>query len=751
MSTKKSISRAASVGSTVNPLPNNVNAKLQQALQFQQQGNYALAQQMYREILRIYPEHFDALHLFGVSYFQAGDPTHAIEIITKAITLKPSNPNAYFNIGNAYKALKNMDEALESYSRALDLKPDYVMAYINRGNVYKQLKRFNEALNDYNLALTHQPNQLDALNNLGLVYSELGHFGKALACFDRAAGIDTTYANTFNNRGITYLDLHRLDEALADFNLALQIKPDYVEAYNNRGNAFKAKHQFDIAIENYEMAKKIDPNYVFTYHNMASALTELNRPDEALACYQRAAQILPTFGFMTGAMIHSKLQLSNWESFNSDLEFLETAIAAGKEASFPFILLGLNDRPDTHLQGSQIWSSKYQTSPPLVFEVAANSSHEKIRIGYYSADFHNHATAYLIAELIESHDKEKFETYGFSFGPDSDDEMRMRLSSAFDHFIDVRDISDDEVVLQSRNLNIDIAIDLKGYTSGGRDLIFARRCAPLQVNYLGYPGTLATDYHDYLIADRTVINEDSRAFFTEKIVYLPHSYQVNDSKRKISDRTQSRQEHGLPNSGFVFCCFNNTYKITPTVFDSWMRILDAIPESVLWLMSRNSTVSNNLRREAEVRGVDANRLIFAQKLPLDDHLARYRVADLFLDTLPYNAHTTASDALWVGLPVLTQIGKSFSARVAASLLNTLGLKELITVSPAEYEEKAIRIARDTDYLARLKNILDQRRFDSPLFDGKIFARHLEKAYIYMHKLRLAGQQAEDFDISPEDN
>jgi len=704
---------------------------------------------MYREILRSQPDQFDAMHLLGVCCFQSGDAAQAIELIVKAIALKPSYPNAYFNLGNAQKALKQTDEALASYSKAIALNPDYVMAYNNRGNLLKQLKKLNDALSDYNHALAHQPNQLEALNNRGLVYSELRRFSEALADFDRAARADPNYANTFNNRGIAYLELHRFDEAMADFDKALRIKPDYVEAYNNRGNTFKAKHLPDEAIKCYEIAKNIDPDYVDTYHNMAAVFVDLKRPDEALACYQRAAQIVPAFGFMTGAMIHTKLNLSDWKNFNVDLDHLETTIAARKEASIPFAMLGLNDRPDIHLQASRIWSSKYEAAPPIVLESTVKNTQGKIRIGYYSADFHNHATAYLIAELIEAHNKEKFETFGFSFGPHSEDEMRMRLSSAFDHFIDVTGMSDDEVVSQSRNLNIDIAVDLKGYTSGARDLLFARRCAPIQVNYLGYPGTLGTEYHDYLIADRTVINDESREFFTEKIVYLPHSYQVNDSRRKISTRTPSRQELGLPDTGFVFCCFNATYKITPPVFDSWMRILNAVPGSVLWLMTKNLIVSNNLRAEAEARGVDPQRLIFAEHLPLDEHLARYRSADLFLDTLPYNAHTTASDALWVGVPVLTHIGKSFAARVAASLLNAVGLPELITHSQKAYEEQAIRIARDSDYLASLKNTLEQRRHDSPLFDGKLFARHLEKAYTHMHELRLAGKPAQDFDVEPE--
>ena len=370
----------------------------------------------------------------------------------------------------------------------------------------------------------------------------------------------------------------------------------------------------------------------------------------------------------------------------------------------------------------------------------------KIRIGYFSADFHNHATTYLTAEMLELHDPSRFELYGFSFGPDRQDDMRKRVSSAFHKFSDVRDKSDRDVARYSRALGIDIAIDLKGYTAGARLGIFAERCAPIQVSYLGYPGTTGAGYMDYIIADRTIIPKDRQGDYTECAVCLPDSYQVNDSKRKISDKSFVRRELGLPESGFVFCCFNGNYKILPATFDIWMRLLKSVEGSVLWLMEDSRVAANNLRREAERRGVDSTRLVFAQRMKLDEHLARHRAADLFLDTLPCNAHTTASDALWAGLPVLTCVGEAFAGRVAASLLQTIGLPELITQTHPEYEALALELARNPEKLSAIRQKLAHNRSASPLFDAGRYTRHIEAAYQAMMDRYQAGLAPESMDI-----
>jgi protein O-GlcNAc transferase len=369
-----------------------------------------------------------------------------------------------------------------------------------------------------------------------------------------------------------------------------------------------------------------------------------------------------------------------------------------------------------------------------------------VRIAYLSADFHRHATAYLMAELFERHDRSRFEIIGVSFGVDDKSEMRKRLVAAFDQFYDVRRKSDEEVAKLLHDRQVDIAIDLKGYTTDSRPGFLAYRPTPIQASYLGFPGTMGAEFIDYIIADETVVPFEHQPFYAEKIVHLPDCYQVNDTKRKIAERMPTRQEVELPEEGCVFCCFNNNWKITPEVFGVWMRLLHAVEGSVLWLLGDNESAERNLRKEAQARGIDPARLVFAGRLPLEDHLARHRLADLFLDTLPYNAHTTASDALWVGLPVVTRLGESFAGRVAASLLNAIGLPELVTHSIEDYEALALRLAKDPSLLEGYRNRLATNRLTHPLFDTDRFRRHIEAAYLQMWEIWQRGEQPRSFAV-----
>jgi hypothetical protein len=408
------------------------------------------------------------------------------------------------------------------------------------------------------------------------------------------------------------------------------------------------------------------------------------------------------------------------------------------------------DNPQFHYLNAKRYSdAKYPASVALG-NIGKRIPSEKVRIGYFSADFYNHAIAYLSAELFELHDKSKFETFGFSLGPNKNDEMQRRISKTFTKFIHAESKSDKELAQIAREMEIDIAIDLTGYTRNSRPGIFSYRAAPIQVSYLGYPGTMGAQYIDYIIADQSVIPPENRPFFSEKVVYLPHSYQVNDSKRRISERKFTKQELGLPENGFIFCCFNNNHKIMPETFACWMRILQATPGSVLWLLQDNHTAASNLRKEAEAMGVENSRLIFAQRIRIEEHLARQRIADLFIDTLPYNAHTTASDALWVGLPVLTCLGKSFASRVASSLLNSIGLPELIAQSQEEYESKAIKLASHPEMLVEIKHKLLKNRLTHPLFNTKIFVRHIETAYIKMYQLHQEGYCPDHICVNDEE-
>jgi protein O-GlcNAc transferase len=403
-------------------------------------------------------------------------------------------------------------------------------------------------------------------------------------------------------------------------------------------------------------------------------------------------------------------------------------------------------RAEDQLFGARTWNQRYYPAAAQPLWRGERYRHERIRVAYLSADLHEHATAYLMAELFERHDRERFEVTAVSWGPQVASPMRTRLQQAFEHFVDVRGRGDVEVAHWLREQEIDIAVDLKGYTFDARLGILAQRPVPVQVNYLGYPGTLAAPYIDYLIADAVVIPPEARMHYAEQVVWLPDSYQVNDRQRVIAARTPSRGELGLPERGIVFCSFNNNYKLTPEVFALWMRLLQQVEGSVLWLLEGNAAVAANLRREAQVRGIAPERLVFAPRAPLPEHLARQRTADLFLDTLPCNAHTTASDALWAGLPLVTCLGATFAGRVAASLLTAVGLPELITPSLAEYEALALRLATDPEALAAVKAKLARNRDTYPLFDSDRTRRHLEAAYVTMWERYQRGEAPAAFAV-----
>ncbi len=412
---------------------------------------------------------------------------------------------------------------------------------------------------------------------------------------------------------------------------------------------------------------------------------DCKRLDEALASYNKAVELKPGIDFLIGYRLHTKMFVCDWRNLDQEIQELRLQIEKSKTASNPFILLGLVDSAPLQRNCAEIFTKENFSSLQWGLAPVVSSRKHRITIGYFSADFHDHATARLMAELFERHDHDRFRVVAFSLGPNSKSEMRERIKPHFEAFHDVRLMSDSEIVGLARQEEIDIAVDLKGFTKDSRVNIFASRLAPVQVNYLGYPGTMAADFIDYIIADPTLIPLEYQEHYSEKVVYLPHSYQPNDRKREIAQKNFTRAELGLPNDGFVYCCFNSNWKITPDVFDLWMDILKKTPTSVLWLLEDNKHAAENLRQEAQVRGVEPDRLIFAERMPMAQHLARHKCADLFLDTLPCNAHTTASDALWAGLPVLTRMGESFASRVAASLLNAIGLPELITNSAIEYE------------------------------------------------------------------
>jgi predicted O-linked N-acetylglucosamine transferase (SPINDLY family) len=665
--------------------------------------------------------------------------------------------------------LKRNAEALDSYALAIRYQPNLLEAHLKQGMLLNNLQRFSAALDSFAAAIALAPTASQAYCQRGIALQELKRYPEALQSYDRAISLEPAYADAYCNRGITLQSLKRLAAALADFATALALKPDYAQAYNNRGNALRIQNHSLAALASYEQALAISPDFAEAYCNRGLALYELKRFDEALqSCeqalalkadfaqaydnrgiilenlnrypealhsFELAMSINPALDFIAGQCLSAKLMLCDWQQLDEQIHSLLGKLDNGQKVINPFVMLAVSDDAALQRRAAELFVADNQTIPSELPAQPHYSGHQRIKIGYFSADFCQHPVALLSAGLYRLHDRSRFEIYAFSFTVKTDD-ITLELQTSFEHFYDIRQMSDQEVAALVLSLEIDIAVDLGGHTSNSRSSLFSKRIAPLQISYLGYSGTLGSNYMDYLLADPVLIPQSSQRFYSETIACLPHSYMVNDNTRPISSTAICRAEFGLPEQGLVFCCFNNTYKLNPQLFDSWMRILAQVTDSVLWLSAANATAMDNLRREAENRGIAAERLIFAQRLPLmADHLARLQLADLFLDTLPYNAHTTSSDALWAGLPVLTCKGESFAGRVAASLLTAIKLPELITDSPAAYETLAITLAQQPQTLAAIRTKLATNRLTTPLFDTALFTRDLEALYqrIYTHQ------------------
>ena len=698
----------------------------------------------------------------------------ALAAYDKAIELQPSFAEAYCNRGNTLSELGRVGEAIEMYDKAIDLKKDYADAYINRGAAFRTLDRFIDAEADFGKAIALNPTSAAAYNNRGSALRHLKRFEEALANYDKAIRVKPDYAEAYVNRASVFYELKRYDEALSSYDKAAALKPnlpeaalgrgnvllelqfyenalaaydralasrdDLAEAWLGRGNVYYAKKLYDPALAAYDKARTLRNDLAAAWAGCGNVFTNLKRYDQAYAAYDKALSIDPDLEGAEGLRLHTKMQLCDWANFDADADHLVRSVESRKTTTAPLALSGVSDSSKTLLRCAQIWTEKRHPLSARPLWRGEKYRHDKIRVGYISADFRDHAVSYLMAEVFESHDRKRFETHAFSLLHDEKSAMQKRLKFAFDHFIDTSNKSDKEIAENIRSLNIDILVDLMGYTADSRTSILAMVPAPIQVNYLGFAGTMGAKYIGYIIADPTLVPASQQSHYSEKIIYMPSCFIPHDSKgRNISEKAFVRADFGLPENGFVFCCFNSAYKIHPRVFHSWMTIMKAINDSVLWLSEMPDLAKNNLRKEAQAAGIDPSRLIFAKHVQSSaEHLARHRLADLFLDTLPYNAHTTASDALWAGVPILTQIGEAFAGRVAASLLNAIGLPELVAHAQAEYETMAIELATNRERLAVLKTRLAENILSKPLFDTASFTRHLECAYEAIYERHQKG-------------
>ncbi len=630
----------------------------------------------------------------GLALHNVGEINEAKLLYEQVLRSDPNHFDALQLLGTAYAQQNNWEISLEYLDRALQNNNTNAALLNNRGFVLKALKKFDQALDSYNKALQLNPDYADALNNRGNLFLDQGRFDEALRNYDQALEIKKDYAEVMYNSGIALHKLGRYEEAIESYSGAVRSKPDYAEAFFNKGNSQLALKRFNDAIESYKIVLRIKPDY----------------------------------DFLPGLIQYARMFICDWRDLEARLKHLNISIRNNELTSPPFQILGLLDDPELQKKCSIAYSEKKYPDLSKKYKTPTILDKTKPRIGYFSADFHDHATLHLMMDVFKSHDHSKFDFYAFSFGPEKVDAWSSEVKKLFTQFINVQNQSDENVAEHARNLGIDIAIDLKGHTEDSRPGIFSHRAAPIQINYLGYPGTMGAKYIDYIIADRVVIPEDSQYFYTEKVLYLPNCYQPNMKERVISERKFSRKDFHLPEDGVVFCSFNNSYKITPNIFRIWIDVLKEVKNSVLWIYLTNQTGRENLKQVAQNLGVDSCRIVFADNLPIEEHLKRLALADIFLDTFPCNAHTTASDAIRMGVPLITLAGESFASRVAASILTAVDMTDLITTNIDEYKNLAIRLATDSDRLKKLKTKVIKNKQLLSLYDSVIYTRNLEKIY-----------------------
>jgi protein O-GlcNAc transferase len=725
--------------------PNYAEAWFALGNALKQQGSLDEAMESYRAAIAGKRDYAEAHNNVGVLFQMQGRQEQAASAYREAVALRPTYAEAHFNLGAVLQQMNEREAAVAAYRRVISLHPEIAAAHNNLGTVLKDQGLFDAALTAFETAIGLKPDYAEAYHNRGTILQHQGHLEEALAAYRQAIGLRGDSADAINNAGIVLQELGRAGEAIDLYRGLIARAPAHADAWNNLGTALLADGRPDEARAAFVQALALRPDFPEAVYNLGNAWRELGNLDEAIAAYRNAVRLRPDDTEAFSQLVYHRAQACEWSDYEADQKKLIEIVRAGGRVP-PFYLLATAATASDQLICAQRWIAPIRPSRNFVFEHKPRVARDRIRLGYLSGDFHQHATAHLMAELFERHDRGRFEVFAYSYGPDDGSPMRARLTRAFDRFVDIRGQSHCNAAGMIHADQIDILVDLKGYTRNARPAISAHRPAPVQVSYLGFPATMGADFIDYIIADPFVIPASQRPFFAERLVHLQGCYQVNDRKRERAGPDISRQHCGLPAEGFVFCSFNNSYKISPAFFDIWMRLLQAVPGSVLWLLAANALVKGNLRAEAEKRGVDPDRLIFAPLVLPAEHVGRHRHADLFLDTLPCNAHTTASDALWAGLPVLTLSGETFAGRVAGSLLTALGMAELITESREAYEQTALALAHDRPRLAALRERLARQRDQSPLFDLPRTTGHLEAAYSRMWQTWLSQKAPESFSI-----
>jgi predicted O-linked N-acetylglucosamine transferase (SPINDLY family) len=693
-------------------MTNERNRLLQSALMHQRAGRFTEAERAYKRILKRAPDDFDCAYLLGMHYATRGNLRAAIDMFRRAVKSRPDVADAHYNLAVALGLTKCHDEAALAYCRILELNPRHANARNNYATTLLQIGRLAEALQQYDALIIQNPNAADAYNNRGMALEQAKRYPDALNDYDKAIALQPNFPEAYANRGNALMALGRADEALASYNKAIALRPNFADAWANAANLYAMRRSYG----------------------------------EAIAAYDRVLALKPDDADGRCMRLYAKMQLCDWSNYETEVADLLSAVRNGAPA-YPFVVLALPSSLEDQLRCARLFiARRYPPSDQPLWR-GEIYEHDRIRIAYVSSDLREHAVGYLAVGLFEHHDRSRFAVSAISLSAGHNTEFGRRMRVSFESFVEAGHRSDEEIAGLIRERQIDIVIDLNGFTQNWRPGIFARRPAPIQLNYLGYSGTSGAPYFDYILADQTIIPAEHVNSYSERVAWLPGSFMVSDDARPLGELPPSRRQLGLPERGFVFCCFNQSYKLNPTTFDVWMRLLTAVEGSVLWLKDNDPAATRNLRCEAERRGIAAQRLVFAASVPsFADHLARQGQADLFLDTLPCNAHSTANDALWAGLPVLTCRGPTFAGRVAASLINAADLPELITTSVAEYEALALRLAREPPLLGAVKAKLAGNRLACALFDTARFASGLEAAYTSMWRAYRQGRRPESFSV-----
>jgi len=731
-------------------------------------------------LLKVNPESYMIWNIKGAAQRALGHIDEALESFKQVVSLNPNYPEGLNNLGTILKDQGKFDEALDVYNQALIIKPDYTDCHYNMGIIFKEQGKFDEAVRAYNQALKINPRYAEAYNNKAVILKEQGDLDQALDNYEKALSINPKFyqallnksivlrlqgkiddaidsykkvltlkpdtPEAFNDLGIISIEQGDLNEALAMFQKALTLKPDFAEVYNNIGNVKIEQNDLNEALAMFQKALTISPYQHDPFNNIANIYQLQGKRRESIEACNKALAIKPDFEMARSKKLYQQARLCDWDGIVNDRDHIPL-LGTTKQSIDPFTLLALEDAPERHRKRSELFANDKLKQSPLPFDVKFISGSKPIRIGYFSADFKEHVVSRLIAPIIERHNRNDFEVYGYSIKQTQEDHLKKRLVQSFDVFRDVSQINDKQVAQLAREDKIDIAIDLNGYTQNARVKIFVYRAAPIQISYLGYPGTMGTNFMDYIIADHKLIPETSQLFYSEKPIYLPNTYMPGDNTCKIPAQSMSREELGLPEDAFVFCVINNSYKITPQIFDIWTRLLKKVKGSVLWLLSPDDDVKLNLIKEASARGISADRLVFVNVKPYDQYIAQFSKADLFLDTFTYNAGATANHALWAGLPIVTKSGKSYTSRMATSMLDAVGLSELVTTTEKEYEELIINLATNPDKLYEIRERLSKNRLSEPLFDTELYIKHLEEGYRTVYENYIKGNKPQIINVN----